>query len=154
MAKEKEDKEFEESIRKKGIDTDKIKKLFYIEKLSGKDPINELLNSLWEKINSQIDLLEDLVNPEGDPLLLFELEVLNEEDKNTALRILKRFMYLKRKKEIAQVENDEEKKREVVNEIIKEWENNKTEISRLLKKLMKRWLSDESSEDEKRTYLG
>ncbi len=63
-------------------------------------------------------------------------------------------MYLKRKKEIAQVENDEEKKREVVNEIIKEWENNKTEISRLLKKLMKRWLSDESSEDEKRTYLG
>ncbi len=154
MAKEKEEEEFEKSIKEKGIDTEKIKDLFYIEKISGKEPLNELMNSLWEKINSQIDLLEDIVNPEGDPLLLFEIEVLNDEDKNAALKILKRFMYLKRKKEIAQVENNEEKKKEVIGDMIKEWEKNKMKISKILEKLMKRWLSDESSENENRTYLG
>lgn len=140
-------------IREEGINAELLEKYFNIDKIKEDNIVESTINTIWDKIEDYTDILEDIVNPEGDPILLFEIEGLNQEEKQLAWKILKELMKLKREKEIAELENKKEKKIKSINETLKEWNNQVEYIKSILQKMAENWDSVKDKEN-KMNYLG
>ena len=97
--------------------------------------------------------LEGVLQPEPTPSNMYETKIFNEAERNEIFKLYQRFMFLDRFSVEASISSDDGKDAEFINEVFKDWEADKEEFLKFLRKAKESWLK-ESDIKERFGYMG
>ena len=156
-----EDKKFDlkEEYNKLKYKIPKFEELDYEFELSSaniKDK-NFLIRSIRRRLNDKVifycRIIEGLLYPNANNLIgMLEVKSFNEDEKEKMSKIYKKLMEFERQSLSLDVEPDEKKEVEFINNLFKEWKKFKDEMIKITKKMKESWHLEEK--EEKDNYFG
>ena len=153
-----------EEIKKKYEDLEKKYKLPSFNNLNNEFEITtieheefllrEIRRKIIEKMELYTKVLESLLQPNTDSLSdMYECRIFGDEEKDKLFKLFKRLMYFDRLSIETSIDENDKKSAEFINDIWKEWDKIKKELSIFIKKLKEEWLKETKIKEEL-GYLG
>ncbi|MBI2499031.1 hypothetical protein HYV88_02205 [Candidatus Woesearchaeota archaeon] len=120
--------------------------------------ISHVLRFIRRRINDRVSMfihnLQGFLQPNpGSPISLEEANFLDEEEKKKVAVILRELMNLERRNSLLDLNFDEKKDAEFINDAVKRWFELKKDISKIINKVKKGWES-KVKEYSKEEYFG
>ena len=134
---------------------DDLNKDFEISIIDKKDFISRRIRRrLCEKVIFYCKIIENLIYPMGqNPLNLYEINFISEEDKQNLVKVHKRLMVFERKSLLLDVSAGEEAGDiEYIRDLLKDWPEFKKELIRLVSIIKDSWTKE--LEDDGGRYFG
>jgi hypothetical protein len=156
-----EDKKFDlkEEYNKLKYNLPKFKDLDYEFELSSANikEKNFLIRNVRRRLNDKIifycKIIEGLLYPNPNNLIgMLEVKSFDENEKGRMSKIYKKLMEFERESLSLDVNPDEKKEIEFINNLFKEWKKFKEEITKISKKMKESWHLEEK--EEKDNYFG
>ena len=118
---------------------------------------NFLLRNVRRRLNDKVifycKIIEGLLYPNSNNIIgMLEVKSFNEEEKEKMSKIYKKLMEFERQSLLLDVEPDEKKEAEFINNLFKEWKNFKEEMIKITKRMKDSWHLEEK--EEKDNYFG
>ncbi len=138
-------KHYEDMKQKYNLpESTKLEAYFHVEEEDDKTTVLlEISKKIQEKINTYLNLMEELLNPETISHS-HEAGVFDEEEKKVILRIYQKMHYLSRKKLLMDIEYDEESYAGFIDEACKSYESMAEDLKTVLKKVKDSWNRSEN----------
>ena len=118
---------------------------------------NFLIRSIRRRLNDKVifycRIIEGLIYPNANNLIgMVEVKSFSEDEKEKMSKIYKKLMEFERQSLSLDVEPDEKKEVEFINNLFKEWKKFKDEMIKITKKMKESWHLEEK--EEKDNYFG
>ncbi len=115
--------------------------------------LREIRRKITEKIELYTKVLDRLLQPETVLSDMYECKIFSDEEKDALFKLFKRLMFFDRFSIETSIDENDKKSAEFINNIWKEWDKIKKELSSFIKKLKEGWLKETKIKEELR-YLG
>ncbi len=118
---------------------------------------NFLIRGIRRRLNDKVifycKIIEGLVYPNSNNIIgMLEIKFFNEEEKEKISKMYKKLMEFERESLSVDVNPDEKKDVEFINNLFKEWKKFKEEMIKITKKMKESWHLEEK--EEKDNYFG
>ncbi len=115
--------------------------------------IRNLRRRLNDKVIFYCRIIEGLLYPNGNNITgMLEVKAFNEQEKERISKIYKKLMEFERESLSLDVNPDEKKEAEFINNLFKEWKKFKEEMIKVTEKMKESWHLEEK--EEKDIYFG
>ncbi len=136
-------------------DLDKEFELLYVTKLEEiKFPLRFIRRRMNDKIAWFCNMLQNIIQPNpGSIIGLEESKFFSNEDKEKMIALLKELMYIERESLFLDIEYEDKKDVEYINNVINKWNKIKKDISHFSEILKNGWKA-EIKKESKEQYFG
>lgn len=136
-------------------DLDKEFELLYVTKLEEiKFPLRFIRRRMNDKIAWFCNMLQNIIQPNpGSIIGLEESKFFSNEDKEKMIKLLKELMFIERESLILDIDYDEKKDVEYINNVFSRWDKIKKEVGHFSEILKKGW-KEEIKKESKEQYFG
>jgi hypothetical protein len=115
--------------------------------------LREIRRKIVEKIELYAKLLSEWLNPEATISNMHESKLFTEKERRELFQVYKRLMFFDRYSIETAAREDDEKSAEFINDVFKEWNDLKENISVFVKKAKESW-TEEVDVKEELGYMG
>ena len=124
---------------------DKEFELLYVTKLEEiKFPLRFIRRRINDKIAWFCNMLQNIIQPNPSSLIsLEESKFFSDEDREKMIALLKELMFMERESVVLDIDYDEKKDSEYINNILSKWDSIKKKISYFSEKLKKGWKEED-----------
>ena len=115
--------------------------------------LREIRKFIWDRIGNYLRLIEGILNPVNAPMFIFSIvKILGIEEKKKLSEIYKELTKLEIRVIAIDLDYDEKKEAEFVNNAYSLWQKIKKDLVNILEKICKKW--DDKSENSNKCYFG
>ena len=133
---------------------DQFELLYFHQIIEIKYPLRFVRRRMFDKINSFIVFLQNLVNPNPASLIsLEESKFFSDEEKNEIISLIREMIKLERQSVLIDLSSTEEKEAKFIKEVYSFWKKHKEKIYKINQKIKENW-EKETTSDEKETLYG
>ncbi len=111
--------------------------------------IKNILRSISERLEFYIELISNLVHPDGSSISsMYEIRFFTEDEKNGMYNLFKRLMKIDRNIIELVLKNDEEEQSDFLNKFSTDWLNLKKELLKYIEKMKDSWEKQSTIEED------
>ena len=115
--------------------------------------LREIRRFVWDRIANYLRFIEGLLNPVNAPIFIFSaIKLLGIEEKKKLSEIYKELTKLELRVILIDLDFDEQKEAEFINNAHSLWQNIKKDLLNIIEKIHKKW--DDKSEASSKCYFG
>lgn len=116
--------------------------------------LRRIRNKIYDKVDFFIKIIESIVYPSSSNVAnLYETKFFTENDMEECEKLLKKLMFLDRSFILLDIEEDEQKDAEFINEVYKDWLILKKDLIKFLEIMKKSWKKEDKMPSENE-YFG
>lgn len=136
-------------------DYNELNMCFHIENIDAESELilQEIRGKIQEKIEHYVSIIEAIVQPETNLVDMYETKYVNDNTKETAYTLFKNLMLIKRKANLASINNTNEETADFIKETFVDYKNLKPIIFKHVEKLKNAWQKETNMKNDL-SYFG
>jgi hypothetical protein len=113
----------------------------------------KIRQKMTEKIEFYANMIENRLQPESSLGDMYEAHYINDDEKNDAYAIFKKFMFIIRESSMVAVSNKEEENAKFIKDTFETWSSIKQDLKSHISKLLNLWKKETDIKDDL-SYFG